>query len=350
MGGMARLIVTHTRIFPQPVVPYADGCARPAKSVAVAPRLIGAAVGGLERGLLVFLFFFSRLSLPFARERPLSFSPLLPGKWPDRRFPPAPIPAGHYRTGTSAARTAKGGLPARHDTYTPHMSKRADLARSQGGTNHDERGATKKIPAPAAPPGTLMRLQQTAGNQATVALLEAGQAKLAVGPVGDKYEREADQVATAVLSRLRAGNGSGGVPTVADQEGDEPIGRIVSRLQRAAPEPIGAAGGALDETAEARIASASHGGAPLPDAVRGRMEGAFGADFSSVKLHTGNEAESLNSHVSAMAFTVGSDIFLGRSAPSISSSSGQSLLAHELTHTIQQGGARVRPEDGEEQR
>ena len=92
------------------------------------------------------------------------------------------------------------------------------------------------------------------------------------------------------------------------------------------------------------------GSSRLPDAVRGPMEGAFGADFSSVKLHTGHEAESLNNHVGAMAFTVGSDIFLGRSAPSISSPSGQSLLAHELTHTIQQGGARVRPEDGEEQR
>ena len=78
------------------------------------------------------------------------------------------------------------------------MPKRADRARLQGGTNHDERGPTKKNATPA--PGTLMRLQQTAGNQATVALLEAGQAKLAVGPVGDRYEREADQIATAVLS------------------------------------------------------------------------------------------------------------------------------------------------------
>jgi hypothetical protein len=241
----------------------------------------------------------------------------------------------------------KTGPGQRRATYTPDMPKRADRARLQGSANRDEHGPTKKQAAPA---GTLMRLQQTAGNQATVALLEAGQAKLAVGPVGDRYEREADQIATAVLSRLRAGNGSGVAPTVTDQEDEAPIGRIVSRLQRSAPEPIGADGGALDEKSEARVASARHGGAPLPDSVRSPMEGAFGADFSSVKLHTGHEAQSLNNHVGAVAFTVGSDIFLGRSAPSISSPSGQSLLAHELTHTIQQGGARVRPEDGEEQR
>jgi Domain of unknown function (DUF4157) len=185
----------------------------------------------------------------------------------------------------------------------------------------------------------MMELQHEAGNQATVALLAAGQAKLNVSPAGDRYEREADHMASAVLSRLRAGSSGSGPPV--HHEGDDLIGRLVSRLQRSTGVPIGADGGELDDTAEARISSASRGGTPLPDAVRQPMEAAFGADFSGVKVHTGKEAESLNHHVGAQAFTVGSDIFLGRSAPAFTSPPGQSLLAHELTHTIQQGSARV---------
>ncbi|MDA8300441.1 MAG: DUF4157 domain-containing protein [Actinomycetota bacterium] len=184
-----------------------------------------------------------------------------------------------------------------------------------------------------------MDLQRKAGNAATAALLAAGQAKLAVSPAGDRYEREADAIAAEVVARLRSGPARQGT-SPAEYELSAPVAVMASREPPAGPVPVGPEGGELAAAEESRIHAARQGGTPLPQAVRRAMEGAFGADFSGVRLHTGAEAESLNRSVGAIAFTVGHDIFLGRTAPQLSSPSGQSLLAHELAHTIQQGAAR----------
>lgn len=88
-----------------------------------------------------------------------------------------------------------------------------------------------------------------------------------------------------------------------------------------------------------RLSATRGGGRPLPDGVRGQMEASFGADFSGVRVHTGSEATQLNSAVSAQAFTRGQDIYLGEGRSNLESSVGKKLLAHELTHTIQQTGA-----------
>jgi hypothetical protein len=74
------------------------------------------------------------------------------------------------------------------------------------------------------------------------------------------------------------------------------------------------------------------------------MESRFGADFSGVRVHTGGEAAALNREVSAQAFTHGRDIFVGEGKYSPTSSDGQRLLAHELTHVIQQNGAEALPQ------
>ena len=76
--------------------------------------------------------------------------------------------------------------------------------------------------------------------------------------------------------------------------------------------------------------------------VRGKMEGAFGADFGSVRLHSGSEATALNDRLQAKAFTLGSDIFVRRADFTPGTRAGDELLAHELTHTVQQGAATVR--------
>jgi hypothetical protein len=68
------------------------------------------------------------------------------------------------------------------------------------------------------------------------------------------------------------------------------------------------------------------------------MENAFEADFSAVKLHSGSEASRLNRYMGAKAFTVGADVFLRDGMPD-TASDGESLLAHELAHTVQQGAS-----------
>ncbi|MBV8437900.1 MAG: DUF4157 domain-containing protein [Silvibacterium sp.] len=84
-------------------------------------------------------------------------------------------------------------------------------------------------------------------------------------------------------------------------------------------------------------------GQPLDTGVRGQMESAFGSDFSGVRVHTGSEAHELNNAVNAVAFTTGRDIFFREGAYSPGNSEGQKLLAHELTHVVQQGGAPPSP-------
>ena len=88
-----------------------------------------------------------------------------------------------------------------------------------------------------------------------------------------------------------------------------------------------------------RIAAQQGSGQPLDTETRSEMENSFGQDFSDVKVHTGGEANSLNEDVQAKAFTTGSDIFFQGGNYSPGTSAGKELLAHELTHVVQQQGA-----------
>lgn len=78
------------------------------------------------------------------------------------------------------------------------------------------------------------------------------------------------------------------------------------------------------------------GGSPLDDGLRADMEGRMGHDFGDVRVHTGDAADHSAKSVSAHAYTVGNDIVFQRGAYDPGSSAGQTLLAHELTHVVQQ--------------
>ncbi len=94
-------------------------------------------------------------------------------------------------------------------------------------------------------------------------------------------------------------------------------------------------------TVEETIESTRGGGQPLDSQVRARMEQAFGFDFGGVRTHTDATAHELNRSVSARAFTTGQDIFFGEGTYDPVSSSGRELLAHELTHVVQQSSPQV---------
>jgi hypothetical protein len=93
--------------------------------------------------------------------------------------------------------------------------------------------------------------------------------------------------------------------------------------------------------AEARlfssIAHARGGGQPLDASTRMQMEEAFDVDLSAVRTHTGSQAASLSRDLGARAFTSGQDIFFGHGQYDPGSTDGRELLAHELTHVLQQG-------------
>ncbi len=92
----------------------------------------------------------------------------------------------------------------------------------------------------------------------------------------------------------------------------------------------------LDDETAARINRERSGGQPLDGTVQAKMDAATGSNFSDVKVHTSPEAADLSQQVGAVAFTSGKDIFFNQGAYNPQSSGGQELLAHELTHVVQQ--------------
>lgn len=80
------------------------------------------------------------------------------------------------------------------------------------------------------------------------------------------------------------------------------------------------------------------GGQPLPPAVLEKMEAAFGADFSTVRIHVGGQAP----RIGAVAFTMGHDLYFAPGSYQPDSIPGQQLIGHELAHVVQQRQGRVR--------
>jgi hypothetical protein len=89
----------------------------------------------------------------------------------------------------------------------------------------------------------------------------------------------------------------------------------------------------------AEISASTASGSPLPASVRRFMEPRFRTDFGNVRVHTNERSARLNRQLNAQAFTVGNQIFFGRDRFRPETQEGRELVAHELTHTIQQGAA-----------
>ncbi len=212
------------------------------------------------------------------------------------------------------------------------------------------------------------------------------QAKLKIGQPGDKFEKEADSVAENVANRT--GNG----PAVQRMGGeelqrvaistpmeDEKLGTAEERMRedqliqempeeeegmqmqeeeeearmqaeeeeegmqmqeeeeelQAKHDGKGASRMASQKLSE-KVKSARGKGRPIPEQTRKRMEASFGVDLSSVRIHTGKEAEEMCKALNAQAFTIGKDIFFNSGKFNPETTSGERLLAHELTHVLQQ--------------
>lgn len=157
--------------------------------------------------------------------------------------------------------------------------------------------------APGAPDraesalGGLLSMQRSAGNRAVAGMLKQRvglQAKLDSGAGGDPHEAEADRVADTVTRP--------GVPPVV----------------------------------ESAISSLEGHGRSLPSDARGPTERALGVDLGHVRVHADDRAHHLARGVGARAVTMGSDIYFKRGQ--LDSGKGAHLLAHELSHVVQQGG------------
>ncbi len=162
------------------------------------------------------------------------------------------------------------------------------------------------------------------------------QAKLTVGAAGDKYEQEADRVARQVVNRIQA-------PQVNFNSSESnPVQRKISI------QAFGGEGGDVSSEWESELNRARGGGQPLSPSLKESMEREFGADFSGVRVHTGAQADMLAKSIQAKAFTTGQDVFFRKGAYEPGSRGGQELIAHELTHVVQQNKRKQEKKAGEE--
>jgi hypothetical protein len=206
--------------------------------------------------------------------------------------------------------------------------------------------------SPAAKIGLVRNLQRQYGNAYVGRVI---QAKLAVGAPGDSYEREADHVANMVM-RMPAPGSPGGVagpgigPRIQrmclDCEEElqmQPMKEKEEERRRLQKKDSGAGEQGLSAAAESNVAQVrGSAGSPLTDGVRSFFEDRFGEDFSGVRVHTDNDAGSSARELGALAYTVGRDIVFGTGQYQPESLEGQKLIAHELTHVVQQGGSTSR--------
>lgn len=224
------------------------------------------------------------------------------------------------------------------------------------------------------------------------------QPKLSIGHAGDKYEKEADQIADQVVQKLadkknstsadaasidQPSNSFNRSPlinntvnsfhtvqrkcTTCEQEGELKLEGEEKNIRSGQKEPPAlqpladspndnsiwrkcAACGKQEliqakgegpitptDTLESQLSATSGTGTAMPSSTRTDMEEAFGADFSGVQLHTNSSAVQMNEQLGARAFTTGQDIYFNKGEYQPESNEGKRLLAHELTHTIQQG-------------
>ncbi|WP_293073528.1 DUF4157 domain-containing protein [Moorena sp. SIO4A5] len=164
------------------------------------------------------------------------------------------------------------------------------------------------------------------------------QAKLTIGEAGDKYELEADRVASEVVDRINTPVTSHSTqPESIQAQGqqDELMRKPMVQLQSVE------GGMAATPELESSIQQAKGSGMPIAESIRKPMEQSFGADFSGVRVHADAQSNQLNQSIQARAFTTGKDIFFRQGEYNPGSRGGQELIAHELTHVVQQIGSTV---------
>jgi Domain of unknown function (DUF4157)/Calpain family cysteine protease len=187
---------------------------------------------------------------------------------------------------------------------------------------------------------SLLDLQKTIGNQAVCQMLQL-QTKLTLGKQNDPYEQEADQVAADVVKQIHLPDTANASNQILQDSMASKTNVALSTKKLVQCKSQTTDNDVVSDNVETAIECAKGGGQPLEENIQKSMEQAFNQDFSSVRIHTNDKADELNQAIQARAFTTGQDIFFRRGEYNPRSLEGQTLIAHELTHTVQQGGCTV---------
>jgi outer membrane protein OmpA-like peptidoglycan-associated protein len=197
------------------------------------------------------------------------------------------------------------------------------------------------------------------------------QAKLSVNQPGDSYEREADSVANAVVksqgTQVVHQNKISSIQRLATAPEEEKVSTNDQRMERDKEKPfqLQKKSSGKDELKEedkmkksmpvqmkhegisstasqqvsSKIENSAGKGNKLPPKTLHEMNSSFGTNFNNVRIHNDSESAAMNKELQAHAFTHGSDIYFSSGKYNPQNSEGKFLLAHELTHVIQQAGS-----------
>jgi hypothetical protein len=157
------------------------------------------------------------------------------------------------------------------------------------------------------------------------------QPKLTIGAPYDAYEREADRVADQVMRLSDTEVQASPAPPRVQRLCSECEEELRTKPESSRTNPAAAVPPIVHDVLRSP-------GNPLDAATRAFFEPRFGYDFSQVRVHSDAKAAESARAVNALAYTVGPDVVLGAGDYAPATSAGQRLLAHELTHVIQQGG------------
>jgi hypothetical protein len=171
------------------------------------------------------------------------------------------------------------------------------------------------------------------------------QAKLTVNTPGDMYEQEADAMADRVM-RMSSNETAKPVTGLIGKSLQRKCAHCAEEEKRKKPvmrkAEAGNSGMSVSSSFASSLNASKGGGSPLPQGTRSFMENAFSVDFSSVRVHADSKASEMNRGINAKAFTHGNDVYFGEGQYAPDTYSGKNLLAHELTHVVQQEGNAIR--------
>lgn len=212
---------------------------------------------------------------------------------------------------------------------------RAPRAASADTNQRDTAAASFRVDGLAA-------YQQTLGNQAVARLArdEAIQAKLSVGDSDTPAEREAERVARALTSQDTVGEWTDDSDDAQSDSRDD-LNHGPSTVVRSSATAGGSPrGGKLPAAVETIVRDGVRGsGAPIPEEIRETFGRRMGADLSDVRVHTDPTAHEAARSINAEAYTIGADVAFAKGNYDLGSRSGRRVLAHELTHVVQQTDA-----------
>ncbi|MEO1417728.1 MAG: DUF4157 domain-containing protein [Bacteroidota bacterium] len=208
------------------------------------------------------------------------------------------------------------------------MGKEEEAAAKRIQRQEEEEAAAKLIQRQEEEEAAAKLIQRQEEEEAAAKLIQRQEEEEAAAKLIQRQEEE--EAAAKLIQRQEEEEAA--AKLIQRQEEEQPAAKLIQKKDEKGT------GDAAQLNVEQMIQMTKGQGNALPDDVRSEMESHFGADFSSVRIHTGNQAIEMTQALNAHAFTHGYDIYFNEGRFDPYAQSGKELLAHELAHVVQQKG------------